>query len=77
MVKLLQRDDIPYDRKRECILQSQLRNMKEYNRELTLRLKAYKGSELSEMAVQFNKVNVLNDYVKEKYIDDNALKLEL
>lgn len=77
MTKLLQADDIPYDRKRECILQSQIRNLRDYNRELVLRLKAYKGSELAEMAVQFNKVSILNDYVKEQTQDAESGRLEL
>lgn len=42
-----------------------------------LRLKAYKGSELAELAVQYNKVSILNDYVKERSDDDPNGKLEL
>lgn len=42
-----------------------------------LRLKAYKSSELAEMAVQFNKQSILNDYVKEQPGEtDGKLELE-
>lgn len=73
--KMMANQDIPYDRKRECILQSQLRGLRQYNRELTLRLKAYKGSELAELAVQQTKVNILNEYQKNQEGDEGTVKL--
>ena len=44
--QMLQGSAIPFNRKREVILCNKVGELKRQNRELTLRLKNYKGSDL-------------------------------
>lgn len=43
---MLGKEEIPYNKKREVLLTNQINNLKKINRELTTRIKNYKGTDL-------------------------------
>ena len=68
---------MPYTNKREAILQAHIQKLKEYNKELTIRLKALKGCDNESSAASEVKVNVLNEYSKEHPRDEASDRLIL
>ena len=52
---------MPFNRKREVLLGNQIRELKRMNRELVLRLKNYKGSDLADIATQLNRQEITKD----------------
>ena len=52
---------IPFSRKREVILGNKIRELKRVNRELVLRLKNYKGTDLVELSLQHNREEIMQD----------------
>ncbi len=53
--QMLEGSTIPFNRRREVILCNKIGDLKRQNRELTLRIKNYKGSDLVEMATHQNR----------------------
>ena len=75
--KLLSDNKIPYNSKREIILQSHIQKLKDYNKELTMRLKAFKGLDREQEAMGEIKINVMNEFAKKKEEDEETRKLTL
>ena len=58
---MLEGNAIPFNRKREVILNNKIRQLKRLNKELILRIKNYKGSDLVDISVQRNREQITKD----------------